>query len=289
MNEKIAIIVVTYNPNINELKSNINTYYKQSGIIILVDNSNSIEISTSVIDTFKNYNKMHIITLGNNYGIAYAQNVGIKFAIEKNYKYFIEMDQDSKLFENYVQHIYSSYVAIQKKGNKIAGIGPIAFNKKDNSQYHSRNSNSEIIEVDKTLSSGFLTSLEAINTVGLKNEDLFIDLVDWEWCWRARSLEYKTYVDTKLKLPHMLGEGHKNFLFFKLGIPAPIRHYYQYRNALLLNKMKHVPFKWKIKRTLIHLLKPILFFCFYDKRIERFKYIIKGIKDGILGKSGKIN
>ncbi|MFX4276707.1 glycosyltransferase family 2 protein [Aliarcobacter butzleri] len=285
----VAIIVVTYNPNVDELKNNIDTYYGQSDFVILVDNSSSKAISESVFNAFKDYHNMHIITLGSNYGIAYAQNVGIKYAIEKGYRYFIEMDQDSKLFENYVQHIYSSYVAVQKKGNKIAGIGPIAFNKKDNSQYHSRNNNSEIIEVDKTLSSGFLSSIETINTVGLKNEDLFIDLVDWEWCWRAKSLGYKTYVDTTLKLPHMLGEGHKNFLFFKLGIPAPIRHYYQYRNALLLNKMKHVPLKWKIKRILIHLFKPIFFLCFYNKRIERIKYIIKGIKDGVLGKSGKIN
>lgn len=284
----IVIIVVTYNPNVDELKNNIDTYYGQSDFVILVDNSSSKEISESVIDAFKDYNNMHIITLGSNYGIAYAQNFGIKFAIEKGYRYFIEMDQDSKLPEKYVKHIYNSYVELQKTGNNIAGIGPIAFNKKDNSQYHSRNSNSEIIEVDKTLSSGFFSSIEAINTVGFKNEDLFIDLVDWEWCWRAKSLGYKTYVDTTLKLPHMLGEGHKNFLFFKLGIPAPIRHYYQYRNALLLNKMKHVPLKWKIKRTLIHLLKPIFFLCFYNKRIERFKYFAKGIKDGILGRSGKI-
>ena len=53
--------------------------------------------------------------------------------------------------------------------------------------------------------------------------------------------------------------------------------------------MKHVPLKWKIKRTLIHLLKPMFFLCFYNKRIERFKYMIKGIKDGILGRSGKIS
>lgn len=286
---RIVIIVVIYNPNVDELKNNIDTYYGQSDFVILVDNSSSKEISESVVDAFKDYNNMHIITLGSNYGIAYAQNIGTKFAIDKDYKYFIEMDQDSRLPEKYVEHIYNSYVELQKTGNNIAGIGPIAFNKKDNSQYHGRNSNSEIIEVDKTLSSGFFSSIEAINTVGFKNEDLFIDLVDWEWCWRAKSLGYKTYVDTTLKLPHMLGEGHKNFLFFKLGIPAPIRHYYQYRNALLLNKMKHVPLKWKIKRTWIHLLKPIFFLCFYDKKIERIKYIIKGVKDGIFGRSGKIN
>jgi rhamnosyltransferase len=287
--DNIAIIIVAYNPNIDELKNNIDSYYGQSELIILVDNSNSKEISTSVIDIFASYNNLHIITLGDNYGIAYAQNIGIKYISEKGYKYFIEIDQDSELPKNYVDHIYSSYVNLQKEGRKISGIGPIAINKKDNSQYHKRNSNSTIIEVDKTLSSGFLSSIEAINTIGYKNEDLFIDYVDWEWCWRAKSLGYKIYIDTTLKLPHMLGEGHKNFLFFKLGVPSPIRHYYQYRNALVLNKMKYVPFKWKIKRTSIHLFKLIFFLCFYDQKLKRFKFIAQGIKDGILGRSGKIS
>jgi rhamnosyltransferase len=41
------------------------------------------------------------------------------------------------------------------------------------------------------LSSGFFYSREVIEKIGLKNEDLFIDLVDWEWCWRARSKDTK--------------------------------------------------------------------------------------------------
>jgi len=288
--QRVAIIVVIYNPNIRELQYNINTYSNQTNLLIVVDNSDNKEKQHVIKNIFSNKKNIVVITLGDNYGIAYAQNVGIKYAIDKGYKYFIEMDQDSRLPNNYVVNIYNTYISLIKKGKKVAGVGSLPINKNNGQPYlNIKNiSDNYVIEVDKTLSSGFFIPLSSLKVVGFKKEELFIDYVDWEWCWRAKSLGYKTYVDTTLKLPHMLGEGHKNFLFFKLGVPSPIRHYYQYRNLLLLSKMKHIPFVWKIKRILIHLSKLILFLCFYDKKVERFKYILKGIKDGILDKKGKI-
>lgn len=284
---KIAIITVTYNPNIYELENNLKTYLKQSPLIVIVDNSTYTKDQRQIMSLMNIYDNIHVLTLNDNVGIAKAQNIGLKYVLDKGYIYFIEMDQDSQLPENYVENIYNSYLSILPNKN-IAGIGPIAINKEDNSSYHNRNNSNKIIEVDKTLSSGFFTSKQAIELVGYKDEELFIDLVDWEWCWRARSKKLKVFVDTTLNIQHLLGEGHKDFYFFKLGIPSPIRHYYQYRNSLLLSMKGYVPLRWKIKRLIIHILKPIFFLAFYDKKLERLKFMCKGILDGFLGKKGKI-
>ncbi len=75
----------------------------------MVDNSTSQQISTLLIDKFNQYNNLHIITQGNNYGIAYAQNIGIKYGIEKKCNFFIEMDQDTTLPCGYVENIYKAY------------------------------------------------------------------------------------------------------------------------------------------------------------------------------------
>jgi rhamnosyltransferase len=85
----------------------------------------------------------------------------------------------------------------------------------------------------------------------------------------------------------MLGRGHKNFLFFKIGVPDPIRHYYQYRNSIILSRLNYVPVKWKLSRFIIHIFK-LVFFLFYDQRLIRLKYAIKGIKDGLFNKTGKL-
>lgn len=288
MTDKVAIIAVTFNPDINDLTHNIFSYVNQTTLIIIVDNSTDIIVQNMITEEFKKYENIIVLTLGNNYGIAKAQNIGFQYAIDNGYDYFIEMDEDSQLPNYYVENIYNSYLDIISLDKSVAGIGPIAVNKKDNSSYHDRDTSDKIIEVEKTLSSGFFTSRKALEKIGFKDENLFIDLVDWEWCWRAKSKGYKVFVDTQLKIPHLLGDGHKNFYFFKIGIPSPVRHYYQYRNSLLLLSKPYVPFQWKIKRLLIHSIKPLFFIIFYDKKLKRLKYIFKGIQDAISKKSGKI-
>jgi rhamnosyltransferase len=281
MHTKVAIIIVTYNPDIKELNNNISSYVFQSDLIVIVDNSTDKKIQNSIKNTFNTFANITVITLEDNYGIAKAQNIGLKHAIENGYEYFIEMDQDSELTDNYIKNITKSYTSLLDSVGLVAGIGPIAVNKKDNSKYHNRDTSTHLIEIDKTLSSGFFLSKEALHRVGFKDEILFIDLVDWEWCWRAKSKGLKVYVDTTLTINHLLGEGHKNFYFFKLGIPLPFRHYYQYRNSLILSFRSYIPLDWKIKRMAIHLIKPIFIIFFYDKKFERFKYIIRGVLHGI--------
>lgn len=250
-----------------------------------MDNSDDKYKQRLLKGLFTNKNNIHIITLGDNYGIAYAQNIGIQYAMKKGFEYFIEMDQDSKLPENYVKDIYISYRNLDVKYNKIAGIGPKAINKEDGSSYNS--SFIGIKEVDITLSSGFFFTKKAFDSVGTKDESLFIDLVDWEWCWRAKSKGYKIFIDSTIKIDHMLGNGHKKIGCLKIGVPSPIRHYYQYRNSLYMMMKDYVPLGWKIKRFMIHLFKPMMYILFFDKKISRLKYLNQGIVDFFKNKKGK--
>ena len=52
----------------------------------------------------------------------------------------------------------------------------------------------------------------------------------------------------------MIGNGHKKILFWEIGVPAPIRHYYQYRNSLDLMKIDYLSLNWKIKRIFINFI-----------------------------------
>lgn len=278
----VCIVLVTYNPNLEELEKNISSYIKQVKKVIVIDNSTTIDIQNKI----NKFEKIHLISLGDNLGIAKAQNIGIKYAIEQNFDYIIEMDQDSSLPINYVKNILKTYNSLTKSEKRIAGIGPKAVNKKDRSSYN--DSFNGVKEVDITLSSGFLITKQSFLEIGSKDEDLFIDLVDWEWCWRAKSKGYKVFIDYTLEIDHMLGDGHKKIGFIKIGLPSPIRHYYQYRNSLYLMQKNYIPFLWKVKRFLIHLLKPIIYIIFFDKKVERIKYLNRGIIDFLKNKKGKL-
>ncbi|MCD4560290.1 hypothetical protein [Lelliottia nimipressuralis] len=142
-------------------------------------------------------------------------------------------------------------------------------------------------DVDSTLSSGSLIPKKAWEVIGGMRDDLFIDAVDHEYCWRLRYAGFKVIRNKNALLAHRLGDGRFKIMnVVSVGMPSPFRHYYATRNIFLLLKEKHVPLFWKIS-SLIKLSGKVIFYpMFLPKGKERFKFFIKGISDGIAGRSG---
>ena len=282
----VAIIVTTYNPNINDFENAFKTYAGQAALVVIVDNSTSKNNQLEQLCT--KYENVHFISMQDNLGIAKAQNFGTRYAIDNDYELFIEIDQDSSLPNDYVRKILFSYNQLAEKNIKVAGIGPLAM-REDGFFYGGRQPNIGPVMVDKTHSSGFLFNKHAFDVIGSKNEGLFIDFVDWEWCWRAKHHGFDVFVDTSVWIEHKLGNGHKKIFFWEVGVPAPIRHYYQYRNSCLISSLEYVPLTWKVKRAVIHLLKIPIFVLFFDKPFLRVRYALTGIKDCFVGRYGRID
>jgi rhamnosyltransferase len=287
----ICAILVTYNPNIEELKGNIESVINQVGKICIVDNSTDSILQERVV-ALQEFETIHVISNKGNFGIAFAQNIGMKWALEKGYEAFFLLDQDSKLMEKTVSNLVKEYNYLVSKHKNIACIGPLAFDrdKTEEDIYHSYGTSDErIIVVQQTLSSGSLIPKNAFIQIGGMEEDLFIDLVDYEWCWRAEKMGYSTYITKEVKMAHRLGEDRYHFLGKSIGVPSPIRHYYQFRNTLLMFNRSYVPLSFKIKYILILPLKFFFFTLFVKPRAERFKMISKGIIDALKGVKGNIN
>jgi rhamnosyltransferase len=282
MQKKTVIILTIFNPEIRTLLANIRTYEHQAAIIIVDNSPEPIDYNFKSVC-------IDYLTLGENKGIATAQNIALRKAIDEGYEYFIEMDQDTILTDGYVQKIIGEYLSLIKYDEQAFGVGPLAINSQDGLVYHNREQLKGIVNVRHTLSSGFFFSKKSVDLVGYKDDSLFIDLVDWEWCMRANSKGLKTYVTSELKIIHSLGEGHKSILGVKLGIPKAFRHYYQFRNTLELIFRNYIPINWKI----VNLLKLIFKFFVYpillpDKR-KRLHFMLRGIKDGLLKIKGPLN
>src|SRR4051812_17348597 len=93
--QDVCGIVVTYNPNIEELKENLESVIDQVGGICIVDNSTDVTLQNELLNFEKDKN-LHVISNNGNFGIATAQNIGMKWALEKGYEAFFLLDQDSK-------------------------------------------------------------------------------------------------------------------------------------------------------------------------------------------------
>ena len=138
-------------------------------------------------------------------------------------------------------------------------------------------------EVLTEITSGALTKAQIYKNVGGYDEKLFIDLVDHDYCLSLNKKGFKILQVDSAILIHNLGESvEKRVLGLKM-IPtnhSPLRRYYMSRNRhYIWDKYKEDFPSWVLtdkRRFITENLKIILF---EDKKIEKFKYINKGIKD----------
>jgi rhamnosyltransferase len=288
---QVCAVLVTYYPNMEEIKQNIDSLLSDFHGICIVDNSANEKVKNELQKMISdNSHIINIDFLNDNYGIAKAQNVGIDWAFANKFNAILFLDQDSLFPKGYLSKLCEAYNYLVENGKRVGCLGPVATNRDllNEESYNSIKSNSEFLEVDKTLSSGSLITKEVLNEVGVMDADLFIDLVDYEWCWRAKNKGYCTYILNTINMPHRLGEGRIKFLGLNIGIPSPIRHYYQFRNTIQLFKRKYIPIKFKLTYIVLLPMKLLFYSLIIPNRSKRLKYMLKGILDGITDKKGSI-
>lgn len=280
----VAAVIITYNVE-NNFKNRINKLKGKVDEIIIVDNGSKPETISMLKELEK---KITIIYLEKNKGIAYALNKGIKYSIEKGYDWVLTLDHDSIVTDDMIENMLKCYENFDKYlKEKVAMLVPVHVEEKEY-QNNSVISNEEklskpYIEVLTEITSGALTKAKIYKDVGLYDEKLFIDLVDHDYCLSLNRKGFKIIQVNSAVLIHNLGESvKKNVLGLKM-IPtnhSPLRRYYMSRNRhYIWDKYKKDFPGWVLtdkRRFITENLKIILF---EDKKIEKFKYIKKGIKD----------
>lgn len=303
----VSAVLVTYNPNLEDLQSAIQAVSSQVSDIFVVDNASSI-FSLHWFDEFKNGQlgaKIHILQQEINLGIAAAHNIGISQAVALGAKFVLLLDQDSQVASDMVLRLRSAYFELtEKQGIQIAAIGP-QYRDAENgalsgfiqtslfSSHLNHVDNTNNVDADFLVSSGSLLPVSAIKIVGLMDESLFIDGVDTEWCFRAKSKGFKIFGLYGALMTHALGEQRKELFWFwrKRTVPVhkPFRYYYMIRNSLLLYRRDYMPWRWKFA-DITRCLKMVLFFSLTaENRFSFLRMVCLGIIDGLKGKSGKRN
>lgn len=285
----IGAIIVLYNPNMKELGLSIEMLLPQVDMVCLVDNSqvdNSHLISRD--------DKVKYIPLLENVGIAKAQNVGISYLRENQFDFALFSDQDSRVSEGLVSILEDAYLSLESNGEFVGVVGTKAINKLTNKAYPPKSKIIEqriiksmeggsikVTECYSVISSVSLISLRVLNTVGGFDEELFIDGVDHEWCWRAwHNNGLRSYVVEDAILYHQFGEGDRSLIGKDVEIASYRRMYFQYRNYLWLCRRSYVPRYWKRKNGIKYIVKMFYFPIFVKPRMKYLVNIAKGIKDG---------
>ena len=106
--------------------------------------------------------------------------------------------------------------------------------------------------ITETMSSGTLIKLKDLPIVGFMNDDLFLDWVDFEWCWRL--LRYNKYIAgiPEIFAMHYLGSSKIKFLSKIYHTHSLLRYCYIVRNGIALSLYSFsIPFFWRLNIFLI--------------------------------------
>lgn len=117
-------------------------------------------------------------------------------------------------------------------------------------------------------------------------EEFFIDFIDIEWGLRAGTKGYQSFGVFNAQMNHNLGDSFVRVGERNVSIHSEIRNYYIMRNALLMYKDEIIPLNWKIADSTKFIQRFILSLLFANERIKNFKFMVKGIFDGLRGVSG---
>ena len=236
-----------------------------------------------------------IIQLENNEGLAKALNIGIKWALDNEYEYVFLFDQDSRLCDLFVSRMISAYKdACQNSQNHIAAVGPRIINPRTmrqtpfklfnrlmlRSDMSFTNSHTHYI-ADFLITSGTLLVLRYIDEIGDMKEKYFIDNIDLEWCFRAKSKGFDLIGTDDAVLYHAIGERSFNPLV-RAGIIAqhnPARTYYSSRNRTHLYSVTYCPLGWKIRDMIRFFIKSGWLLLSSHERKQYWLNIRSGIKD----------
>lgn len=277
----IFVIIVLYNPTEEDLQHTKHVAEIEAGFII--DNSEKASLPNKI-------GKMSYICNKKNLGIAEAQNIALqKIILEDSESYVVFFDQDSRFIPTYAKDIVAEYIKIKKEIPNLGLLGPTVLNKETGKEYKSafhndaENINNFIPRRD-VISSGSCVDINTLKKVGLNDSALFIDFVDFEWCWRAQKLGFICGITANICIEHKVGSNEISIGNHHVIISSPIREYYSYRNYQWLVRRNYVPLQWKIAQGVKQFLR-FLYFPFVVKNgIKHCKYMILGFKDGILNR-----
>lgn len=295
----ICAVIVSYFPERAKLERLLHALRDQVTHIVVVDNGSRDEqiawLASVAADP-----RPALIRLGDNRGVARAQNVGIEHAQALGCDGVVLFDHDSLPEPDMVAKLVDALTRLASGGATVAAVGPRYSDlRQDNPPPFIRivgisvarqrcDTDDALVEVDYLISSGCLIPLSAIDRVGPMHDELFIDYVDIEWGLRAKAAGLQCYGVCGARMQHELGDAPIRFRGRMIPHHSPLRHYYHVRNAVWMYRQPTYPFHWKIADGYRLLLKYGFYTLFAPPRHKHWWMMTKGIAHGLLGRLGRL-
>ena len=290
----VCAVVVTYNPDAAALTALLERVEPQVAAVVIVDNASVDRLPVAL--------SAPVFAQPVNVGLAAAQNIGIAWARRHGHSHVLLLDQDSTPAPTMVAHLTAAWQSLVDAGERVAAVGP---------RFHDAREDTDApfvrvafpvsekiwcgdaggtVRCDFLIGSGALIPLAVLAEVGVMDPGLFIDNVDLDWSFRARSRGYALFGVCAATMDHRLGDGRRAVLFGRRQVAThgPTRLYYIMRNRLLLYRLATTPRVWIAQDILRVPVKFLLFAVLIGPRARNARFMFRGLLDGIRGRRGPV-
>lgn len=293
--DNVVAVIVTYHPDFDVFEQLLHALIPQVEAIVIVDNGSKADIEAWICK--RQLFSIEVIALEDNKGIAAAHNMGIEWARNHEARYVLLMDQDSIPASDMVEKLLR--FVCSKSTPVVAGPRYLDARRDNPPPFIQIRglrlkrcacaTKESVVPVDYLISSGCLIPMSVLDKVGGMRDGLFIDYVDIEWGLRARRHGFQSYGVCSARMQHSLGDHPISFFGKNIPLHSPLRHYYHFRNAVLLYKKPWVPLNWKLVDGWRLCLKYVFYSLFAKPRMAHFHMMTLGVWHGLRGRMGTLH
>lgn len=276
MNPRIRPVVVLFHPGESDIASLLELARRGWHPVVVSNGADAGQLETlraAGIDLIDN---------AANLGLAHALNQGIAQVFASGASYVMLLDQDTRPPATLMDELLSRAEGFGAGGGKLACIGPRPVDRKAAEGVVP--TTAALRSVQTIITSGKLIPRSAFEQIGGMWNELFIDYIDHEWCFRARAHGFDVLMAEDVAMPHDLGDaavgprGHERILH-----RSPVRHYHLIRNALWMRHCAHVPRGWRLAELARLAYRIPTFLAASTDRARSLSEIRRGLRDGLAG------
>jgi rhamnosyltransferase len=319
----LAGVVVTFFPDA-EFGLRLSTIAREVDRLLIVDNSAEAEVAARLGALASEYGAEVIFSDGN-VGLASALNRGFAILAESGFDWVIAFDQDSTPEPGLATALLAT------AGGQLSGVPPslsklwrtrkpdphgntkpaavVGANWRDEGRpgFPSRHlrrhprfplffqrqiAPRDLDAVTCVITSGSLFQLPTWRALGGFDQGLFLDLVDTDYCLRARRAGHEVRVAAHARLLHRRGAKRAVRFLGRTWWPAfipPLRLRYLFRNRILLLRRHGWAVPHWVVFEMFYVAKIILEILFLeDQKLAKLAACLRGTWDGLLGRTGRI-
>jgi rhamnosyltransferase len=299
MNRAPGSVVVLFNPTEAHV-DNLLGLKRLCAEVVAVDNS--LHVDLRLHQRMRELG-IDVVVNSNRGGIAGAFNRGMEQLLEKQCDLLFTFDQDSEVPDDFFRKMIEAAEGLK---SPYFLLGPKIYDTNvdhyipllilSETSFRARfifmsDEDQGLVPCTSVISSGCVMSAETYRGLGAFREDYFIDYVDAEYSFRARSHGIPVYTNTSLTMKHELGNAKDHKI---LGVDlvqwnyVPLRLYYAARNSLDVSRLYRstVPSAPLINLMTVSLFLSVLLF--EDKKLRKMGALFAGVFDGLFGRLGSM-